>query len=207
MGFNSIVMKRITIIILGLFLVFPSLTEAQHIASSDSYDYIQYENLNTLPDSNNTLELKERRMARSIALASTFGPFLLGIVPGVRVIGVPLIPIGFLAGPSMGYIYTDNGDKILRGTAIRAGGAALFSLGAIGAFVGGYGGDQDFYAAGIVVMLSGIGIYTYRFFYDIVHSMRLVDEYNANIKDKKVQLAPSFHPKSKSLGMTLRVNF
>lgn len=201
-------MEKIVIITLGLCLFYPYLATAQSSSYSDSYKYVYYEDLSALPDSNDTFEPKKRNKALAIALGSTFGPYVLAIIPGVNILAIPLLPVGPIVGPSMGYIYTDNEDMMVRGSTVRLGGAALFAFGTIGAFAAGYGGNQSFYAAGIIVMLSGIGIYTYRFVYDIIHSMRLVDKYNADHRNKgKVQLAPTFHPDSQSLGISLRVKF
>ncbi|WP_421775320.1 hypothetical protein [Gracilimonas sp.] len=199
-------MKYIILITWVCFLLYPSQASTQNVAYSDSYAYLNNNNLNSLPDTSDAIELKKRGRALGIALGATLGPYVLAVIPGLNLIGTPLIPVGFLAGPSMGYLYTDNGDKIWRGTFVRLGGSALMALGGLGALGGGYGGDSGLYTAGVIVMLGGLGIYTYRFIYDIVQSMRLVDKYNANQKSR-VQLMPSVNPYTESVGLTLRVRF
>ena len=199
-------MKYFILITWVCFLLYPSLASTQNVAYSDSYAYQNYNNLTFLPDTSDAVELKKRGRALGIALGATFGPYVLAVIPGLNIIGIPLIPVSLLAGPSMGYLYTENDGKIWRGTFVRLGGTALIALGGVVAMGAGYGGNPGFYTAGAIVMLGGLGIYTYRLIYDIVQSMNLVDEYNAS-QNKKVMLAPSLNPKSKTFGMTLRVNF
>lgn len=197
-------MKKLTTLLI-LFFLSPLVTAQNY---SFTYD----------PTSDfNEPKLKEK--STDVAFLLTVGVPVASFLIGKRLIesdnstlGGILIAGSIFFAPSAGNMYARNSESVAKGIMTKVLGAGVFVIGGAISLSTICFGDvecpdttiQDGIAP--VFIITGLGIYTYSFIYDIINSMKNVEKYNAK-HSPTVEVAPIYYSNHRTTGVGIRLNF
>ncbi len=116
---------------------------------------------------------------------------------------------GLLVGPSLGYFYGGLAWRGLLGIGIRGIGVGIMWAAVWGAWKEAWGWDGD-RANGeewVGVALAGVGIMLGSALWDLADVKGAVNRRNLRARERTLAFAPLFNPRTKTVGITVRLSF
>lgn len=205
------VMKRFTIPFLFLIML-PVVSVAQ-------YNPLTEENPSVSqipgPPPNDVIyfEPKSEKTAKMLTVAVPSAAILIGSVFRKSDFGFTMIATGVVFGPSVGNLYAENFESVVKGISLRAGGIGLM---AVGVYLGLF---EFMFAAHVVngergmgfwpktLIYGGAGVVIYSWIYDYFKSAENVRKYNGEYKKPFLTLSPTYFPKEKAAGISVSLSF
>jgi hypothetical protein len=117
--------------------------------------------------------------------------------------------VGLLFGPSLGYFYGGLVWRGLLGVGVRAIGVGVMFMAFLGEWFNAWGGDnggangEDWGA----VALVGAGIMLGSAIWDVAAVKGAVNRRNIRLQEKTFALSPFLNPRTKSVGLSIRLSF
>lgn len=149
---------------------------------------------------------KNERIAIALTVSVPITTILIGkslYKNNYRYLGGYMIATGIFIGPSAGNMYARNPHSIGRGIFTKVLGAGVTTIGYYQAYMCWGGCPESKSYLGIsapILILSGLGIYTYSFIYDVINSQKNVRKYNNNVASK-FSFGPTYYLEHSSAGL------
>ncbi len=170
---------------------------------------------------------KSYAVAKKRSLIWTFGPILAGSTvllinnsrsntsQGLNIAGGTIGVLGILVGPRTGLAYAGK-RRPYNSTFNRIGLAAAGFAGSIAAYFA-FGGEINIFGqsepnptadAAAIVVFTATGLFIIKnIISDFTKLEKQVDEYNKKYKFTSLSLEPTYYPKTKSYGLSMRLSF
>jgi len=114
--------------------------------------------------------------------------------------------VGLLFGPSLGYFYGGLFWRGLLGIGIRSVGAGVMMIAFLGSWFEGWGGDANAEDWGTLALV-GAGIMLGSATWDLAAVKGAVNRRNIRLQEKTFALSPFLNPRTKSVGLSIRLSF